>query len=194
MGEPLGHQARARLERSPACECGWVCVRCGFALLLLSMFVFYVPKAARTFFARCKFAAVTFCRSFCFAHGPPITQRSAPSCVHRSRHTLGVIHQVWSARPPRGVTVFANRQGLTDASTPQKQRRRCPPSHRLLVRSSRSHASTTHAPSRRLQRVSVACTRGRRRQAPRRRPCARRRATTRRRHTLATALSARQPR
>jgi hypothetical protein len=39
------------------------------------------------------------------------------------------------ARPPRGVTVFADRWGESDAARPQKRRRHFPPSHRLWVRS-----------------------------------------------------------
>lgn len=83
------------------------------------------------------------------------------------------------ARPPRGVTVFAERWDESGAARPQKRRRHFPPSHRLWVRSSRSHVSTTHAPSRRLLRVSVSCTRVPRGQPPRRRPPTRN-ATTRR--------------
>jgi hypothetical protein len=74
------------------------------------------------------------------------------------------------ARPPPCVTLFAARWDKSGAARPQKRRRHFPPSHRMWVRSSRSHVSTTHAPSRRLQRVSVSCTRVSRRQAPRRRP------------------------
>jgi len=54
--------------------------------------------------------------------------------------------------PPRGVTVFADRQEQPYASTPQKQRRHFPPL-RLWVHVSRLLVPPTHAPSRRLQRV-----------------------------------------
>lgn len=74
------------------------------------------------------------------------------------------------SRPPRGVTVFAEREDKPGASNPQKQRRHFTPSHRLWVRSSQSRVSTAHAPSRRLQRVSESCTRISRGQPPRRRP------------------------
>ncbi len=52
------------------------------------------------------------------------------------------------SRPPRGVTVFAERAGQTGASKPQKRRH-----HRGCT------CSPAHAPSRRLQRVSLLCTR-----------------------------------
>jgi len=100
----------------------------------------------------------------------PARNGAALSCVHHNparsrRNPPGV-----GCAPPRGVTVFADRPQQTGASTPQKQRRRCPPSQRLRVRSSWPHVSPSRAPSRRLQRVSVSCAPVSRGQAPRRRP------------------------
>jgi hypothetical protein len=43
------------------------------------------------------------------------------------------------SRPPRGVTVFAEREDKPGASGPQKQRRHFTPSHRLWFHSSRLH-------------------------------------------------------
>ena len=111
----------------------------------------------------------SFARSFLFRPRP--AHPAAASCIARAaqparprRDLPGV-----DARPPRGVTVFAERWDESDAPRPQKRRRHFTPSHRLWVCSSRPHVSTTHAPSRRLQRVSVSCTRVSRGQAPRRR-------------------------
>jgi len=60
-----------------------------FALVLLSMFFFYVEGRGWAFRARCKFAAVmsrTFLR---FAHGPPFTQErrfvAAAAALHAHR-------------------------------------------------------------------------------------------------------------
>jgi hypothetical protein len=50
------------------------------------------------------------------------------SDAQRALHALGAIYGVWSARPPRGVTVFAERCGETGAAQPQKRRHHCTPS------------------------------------------------------------------
>lgn len=112
----------------------------------------------------------SFARSFLFRPRP--THHAAARGLARAaqpalprRDLPGV-----DARPPRGVTVFAERWDESGAARPQKRRRHFPPSHRLWVRSSLPHVSTAHAPSRRLQRVSVSCTCVSRGQAPRRRP------------------------
>lgn len=96
----------------------------------------------------------SFARSFLFrprpthhAAAPSIARAAQPA---RPRRDLPGV----DARPPRGVTVFAERWDESGAERSQKRRRHFPPSHRSWVRSSRSHVSTTHAPSRRLQRVS----------------------------------------
>lgn len=139
-------------------------------VLLLSMFFFYVEGSARTRSARCTFAAMMFCSFLCFTHGPAITllHRFVPRLAQLARSLLtppGV-----DRAPPRGVTVFAERLEQTGASKPQKQRRHFTPTQSpvgLLIEAARS---TTHAPSRRLQRVSVSCARVPRGQPPRRRP------------------------
>jgi hypothetical protein len=89
---------------------------------------------------------------------------------HRATRTPSARSTTCRSRPPRGVTVFAERSGETGAARPQKRRRHFPPSHRLWVHASHPHVSPTHAPSRRLQRVSVAFTHALRGQASRRRP------------------------
>jgi hypothetical protein len=138
--------------------------------VLLSMFFFYVRRRSCTLVARGIFAAASSRSFLCVAHGPPITRlhtwdQNTTQLARPWRNPPGV-----GSRPPRGVTVFAERGDQPGASNPQKQRRHFPPSHRLWVRSSRPHVSTTHAPSRRLQRVSVSCARVSLGQAPRRRP------------------------
>ena len=112
----------------------------------------------------------SFACSFLF-RPRPTHHASARGIAHaaqpaRPRRDLPAV----DARPPRGVTVFAERWDESGAERPQKRRRHFPPSHRLWVRSSRARVSTAHAPSRRLQRVSVSCTRVSRGQPPRRRP------------------------
>jgi hypothetical protein len=95
----------------------------------------------------------------------PPPMRREPTPQRERLHSTGS-----GARRPRGVTVFAIRavkqaqpSRKNGAATPR------PPVHvgscaLLRVR------STAHAPSRRLQRVSVVCTLVSRGQAPRRRP------------------------
>jgi len=73
-------------------------------------------------------------------------------------------------RPPRGVTVFAERRDQIGAAGPQKRRRHFTPSRACRFVRRISLASTTPAPSRRLQRVSVEYTPVPRGQASRRRP------------------------
>src|SRR5258706_595539 len=125
----------------------------GFGLVLLSMFFFSVARGGRTLIARCTVVAVSSC-SFLF-RPRPTHHASAHLRSQRSATRTPSAQSTWCrSRPPRGVTVFAERQDQTGAAMPQKQRRHFPPSHRLWVRSSHPHVSPAHAPSRRLQRVS----------------------------------------
>ena len=71
----------------------------------------------------------------------------------------------WST-PPRCVTVFAERCGETGAARPQKRRRNFTPTRACGFVRSFTFVSTTRAPSRRVQRVSLcgcACSAGKRR-------------------------------
>jgi len=106
---------------------------------------------------------------------PPTARPSRDCSFHRARRATCTSSARSTRRrgaPPRGVTVSAGRWDESGAARRQKRRRHFPPSHRLWLRSSRPHVSATHAPSRRLQRVSLSCTRVSRGQAPRRRPLA----------------------
>lgn len=76
----------------------------------------------------------SFARSFCFAHGPPITRLYVASHARSNLHALRRDLPCVDARPPRGVTVSAERWDESDAARPQKRRRHFPPSHRPWVR------------------------------------------------------------
>lgn len=69
-------------------------------------------------------------RSF-FLFRPQPAHHATARCIGRAAHLarprrdLGCVN----ARPPRGVTVFAEQCGETGAAQPQKRRRHCTPSH-----------------------------------------------------------------
>jgi hypothetical protein len=91
------------------------------------------------------------------------SQRSAPRAP-------SALSTPCRSRPPRSVTVFAEREDQPGASTPQKQRPPLPTLPSPVGSFVALARSPTHAPSRRLQRVSFVCTHALRGQASRRRP------------------------
>ena len=110
--------------------------------------------------------------SFCSVHSPPFTHLYGSWDAQRGlRNQFRDCALLAVERPPpRGVTVFAERVDEPGASGPQKRRRHFTPSRACRFVRRISFVSTAHAPSRRLQRVSVSCTRVPRGQASRRRP------------------------
>jgi hypothetical protein len=66
----------------------------GFALVLLSMFFFFVERCARTLIARCTFVAMSARSFLCFAHGPPITQLPGVVSPHRTLLGRRRVHRV----------------------------------------------------------------------------------------------------
>jgi hypothetical protein len=108
---------------------------------------------------------------FCSVHSPPITHLRGSWGEQRNLRAQWRDHALQALeRPPRGVTVFAERVALIGAAGPQKRRRHFTPSHACRFIRRIPFVSTTRAPSRRLQRVSVGCTHVLRGQASRRRP------------------------
>jgi len=91
----------------------------------------------------------------CFAHGPPFTQLLVPSGAHRDLHVRGAIYGAWSPRPPRGVTVFAERCDEIGAAQPQKRRRHCTPARACRFVYRRRTFPPPGARSRWLQRAFV---------------------------------------
>jgi hypothetical protein len=66
----------------------------GFALVLLSMFFFYLKRRARTLIGGSSFVVGRLLSFVCSTHGPPVTHLVAPSCALRGLRALGPVHPV----------------------------------------------------------------------------------------------------
>jgi hypothetical protein len=66
----------------------------GFALMLLSMFFFYVARGACAIVARSSFVAGRFLSFFVLPTARPSRICLAPSLALRSLHALGAVHPV----------------------------------------------------------------------------------------------------
>jgi hypothetical protein len=146
------------------------CFLLSFALMLLSTFFFYFARRSQALFARSAVVAMRSCSSLCFAHGPPDTHLHSCESQHRATRTPPARSTRRRFAAPSWRHCFCRARGPTRRF---KSAKTAPPLHTLpspVASSSRSHVSTTHAPSRRLQRVFVVCTHALRGQASRRRP------------------------
>ena len=89
---------------------------------------------------------------FCFAHGPPITRLHVPSHARRNLRALGPDLPGVDAHP-LVASPFLQSDGVRARGPAAKTARPLPTLPSPVGCSSRARVSTTHAPSRRLQRV-----------------------------------------